>query len=331
MLCTALIALVSYPNSSAGQETKTAAKPEVWSTPSFDEDTGTIFFGTDANNSPRQPTEDNPRVDSDVSAAVIALDVKTGTAKWTRQLHQGDVFNHSMSGYDSKTDTYKDCSIGDTPKVYSIQDGVSRRRVVGVGCKNGCFYVLDASDGSVVAQTPIYEGKPSYPLKPKPDQRMIALPSVIGGIQTGCAFDGRNLFTNGIDWVTLNTRSPLSPEGGRVVSLAADLSNERWRHERSRIEVPWYNGGDPVGAGIALGGGIAAFTTTVSERLVILDAVSGETIREIPVGTVWSGPSISRGRIYVGTGSILFLKKQIEGSLQCYGLPDESIEFKPEP
>ena len=235
-----------------------------------------------------------------------------------------------MSGYDSTTGTYKDCSVGDTPKVYSIQVGDDQKAVVGVGCKNGCFYVIDASAGDIIAKTPMYEGKPTYPLKPKPDPRMIALPSVIGGIQTGCAFDGESIFTNGIDWVTLNTRSPLSPEGGRVVSLDADLAGERWRHERPRIDVPGYTGGDPVGAGIALAGGIAAFTTTITEQLVILDAASGKTLYEVNIGTVWSGPSISRGRIYVGTGSILFLKKQVEGSVQCYGLPNEKVEFTPE-
>lgn len=302
----------------------------VWSTPSFDETSGKIFFGTDVNNSPRNPTSDNQRIDSDVSAAVIAVDVKTGAEKWVCQLHKGDVFNHTMSGYDSTTDTYKDCSVGDTPKVYSIQVGADQKAVVGVGCKNGCFYVLDADVGTIIARTPMYQGKPVYPLKPKPDPRMIALPSVIGGIQTGCAFDGKSIFTNGIDWVTLTTRSPLSPEGGRVVSLDADLARERWRHERPRIDVPGYTGGDPVGAGIALAGGIAAFTTTITEQLVILDAASGETLNEIHVGTVWSGPSISRGRIYVGTGSILFLKKQVEGSVQCYGLPNEKVEFTPE-
>ncbi len=297
----------------------------VWSTPSYDQESGTIFFGTDVNNSPRRPTEENPRLDSAYSAAVVAVDVATGKEKWVRQVHEGDIFNHSMSGYDSNTDRYKDCSVGDTPKIYSIQQGDSNRKVVGVGCKNGCFYVIDAGDGSIIAQTPMYQGRPQYPLKPKPDPRMIALPSVIGGIQTGCGYDGRNVFTNGIDWVTLNTRSPLSPEGGRVVSLNGDLSRERWRHERPRIEVPQYTGGDPVGAGVALANGIAAFTTTVSEQLVILDTSSGAKLREIHVGTVWSGPSISRGRVYVGTGSILFLKKELEGSVQCYGLPNEDV------
>lgn len=256
----------------------------VWSTPSYDEATGTIFFGTDVNNSPRIPTDDNPRIDSEVSAAVIAVDVKTGNKKWVCQLHKGDVFNHTMAGYDSKTDTYKDCSVGDTQKVYSIQVGDDQKAVVGGGCKNGCFHVIDASVGEIIAKTPMREGKPSYPLGPDP--RMIALPSVMGGIQTGCAFNGESIFTNGIDWATLNTRSPLSPEGGRVVSLDADLVGERWRHERPRIDVPGYTGGDPVGAGVALRGGIAAFTTTITEQLVVLDAASGKTLNEINVGTV---------------------------------------------
>ena len=44
------------------------------------------------------------------------------------------------------------------------------------------------------------------------------------------------------------------------------------------------------------------------------------------IGVVWSGPSISRGRIYVGTGSILFLEKQATGTLYSFGLPDDEID-----
>ena len=168
-----------------------------------------------------------------------------------------------------------------------------------------------------------YEGKPQRPLVPKPDARMIALPSSIGGIQTGCATDGKSVFTNGIDWLSNTTTKPGWPEGGRVVCLSPDLEKENWRHERPKIRSPRYNGGDPVGAGVALGGGIACFTPTVSEQLVVLDAASGKKLKEIHIGTVWSGPSISRGRIYVGTGSILFLKKEIKGKLLSFGLPGD--------
>src|SRR5262249_52929545 len=34
----------------------------VWSTPSYDERSGLVFFGTDAHNSPRQPTKDDPKL-----------------------------------------------------------------------------------------------------------------------------------------------------------------------------------------------------------------------------------------------------------------------------
>ncbi len=74
---------------------------------------------------------------------------------------------------------------------------------------------------------------------------------------------------------------------------------------------------------IALGGGIACFTPTITEQLVVLDAATGKTLTQIHIGTVWSGPSISRGRIYVGTGSILFLKQEMTGRLYSFGLPGE--------
>lgn len=295
----------------------------VWSTPSFDEESGTIYFGTDVHNSPRQPTDANPRYDTDYSAAVIAVDVQTGKEKWVTQLHSGDIYNLSMSGYDPTTKRYKDCSIGDTPKIVYITQNGQQVKAVGVGCKNGCFYVLRADDGAKVADTPMFAGEPSYPLEPEPNPRMLALPSVIGGIQTGCATNGENFFTNGIDWLKLNTRKAGSPEAGRVVSLSADLQSEDWRHERPKVKSFFYNGGDPVAAGIALGGGLACFTTTITEQLVVLDAANGERLKETHIGTVWSGPSISRGRIYVGTGSILFLKRATNGTLYSFGLPGE--------
>lgn len=282
----------------------------VWSTPSCDEATGTIFFGTDVHNSPRQPTDDDPRLYTKYSAAVIAVDGKTGKEKWVTQVNEGDIFNHTMSGYDPVSKRYKDCSIGDTA-------------VVGVGCKNGGFYVMRADNGQMLAQTPVYEGEPKYPLSPQRDPRTLALPSAIGGLQTGCATDGSNVYTNGIDWLSLNTKMPGWPEAGRVVSVSGNLSDENWRHERPGIQSPLYTGGDPVGAGIALAEGLACFTPTVSEKLVLLDTNTGKVLNELPVGVVWSGPSISRGRVYVGTGSVLFLAKQETGSLISFGLPGE--------
>jgi hypothetical protein len=217
-------------------------------------------------------------------------------------------------------------------------------KVVGAGCKNGGFYVLKADDGRIVDHTPIYTGPPTYPLSPKPDRRMLALPSAIGGLQTGCATDGKSIFTNGIDALRMGSQdrpadSAVPPTGGRVVAISLDSKTEHWRHERARIASiggpppkPLYTDvGDPVASGVAVANGVVYFTTAASGKLVCLDAASGVVLKEIDLGPVWSGPSVSRGRVYVGTGNTLFTPMDFEtyfpkkntGVLYSFGLPGE--------
>jgi outer membrane protein assembly factor BamB/dienelactone hydrolase len=319
------------------------ATSTIWCTPSFDEETGTLYFGTDVNTAPRRPTADDPRLHTRESCAIVALDVHDGAQRWVTQLNPGDIWTGAMPAYDPVAGRYKDQSIGDTPKIYTISVAGTPTKVVGAGCKNGGFYVLRASDGSIVAQTPVYDGKPVYPLSPDPDRRMLALPSPIGGLQTGCAFDGATIYTNGIDWLGVASQetraaSVVPPTGGRVVALSLDLGTERWRHERPKVDMGgppprrvYPSAGDPVASGLALAGGVVFFTTVASGKLVALDAASGSLLKEIDLGPVWSGPSVSRGRVYVGTGNALFTRgdyesfyrKQDFGVLYCFGLPGE--------
>ena len=320
------------------------ATSSVWSTPSFDAETGTIYFGTDVNTAPRRPTEDDPRLSTRESCAVIAVDVRDGAERWVTQISPGDVYADSMRAYDPREGRYKDQSIGDTPKVYTIHLGGKSTKVVGVGCKNGGFYVLRADDGRIVEQTPVYNGPPAYPLAPEPPPRMLALPGVFGGLQLGCATDGRTVFTNGLDCLRFATQERradglVPPTGGRVVALSPDAQSERWRHERPKIATlggpppkPTYaQVGDPVASGIAVANGVVYFTTVASGKLVALDAATGAVLKEIDLGPVWSGPSMARGRVYVGTGNILFrpmdyeafFPKKYTGVLYSFGLPGE--------
>jgi polyvinyl alcohol dehydrogenase (cytochrome) len=312
----------------------------VWCTPSYDAETGLLLFGTDVHNSPRQPTEDDPRLYTEHSAAVIALDARTGRQHWVRQLNPDDIWNHGMRAWDSRTGRYKDQSIGDTPKLYTIDRDGRPTRVAGVGCKNGAFYVLELHTGKVLAHTPLYSGPPADTVAASP---VLALPGPIGGLQTGCATDGRAVYTNGIDAMLIRQHREQihhPPSGGRVVSISLDTRQEFWRHERPKVpavggspEQPFYTDvGDPVASGIALAGGVAFFTTTVSNRLVALDAATGQVLKEIDLGPVWCGPSVSRGRVYVGSGNILFapgdpeeayFPKRLTGTLFCFGLPEE--------
>jgi outer membrane protein assembly factor BamB len=249
-----------------------------------------------------------------------------------------------MRAYDPKEGRYKDQSIGDTPKIYTISFEGKPTKVVGVGCKNGGFYVLRAEDGKILHHTPIYTGPPSYPLSPEPDRRTLAMPGVFGGLQTGCATDGTTIFTNGVDAVRLATQEKraeagVPPTGGRVTALSLDTRTQRWRHERPKVaslggpkpKPIFTDVGDPVASGIAVANGVLYFTAVASGKLVALDAKTGDVLNEIDLGPVWSGPSVSRGRVYVGTGNTLFsdadneafLPKRRRGVLYSFGLPGE--------
>ena len=56
---------------------------------------------------------------------------------------------------------------------------------------------------------------------------------------------------------------------------------------------------------------------------------TGTLLKEIDLGPVFAGPSLSRGRVYVGGGNTLwnpsefecFFPKQYTGSIRCSGLP----------
>jgi glucose dehydrogenase len=315
----------------------------VWCTPSYDTETRTIYFGTDTHNAPRQPTKDDPKLYTKHSCALIAVDARTGAEKWVTQINPGDVWNYGMCTYDEKTGLYKDQSIGDTPKIYWIMWNGRWRRVVAFGCKNGGFYILDAATGELLAHTPVYRGPPVHPppTGSKLDARTLALPGALGGLQTGCAADGKSVYTNGIDMLGLGTNHQqrkrfTPPTGGRVVSISLDTRKENWRHERPKVKAvggtkdkPAFTDiGDPIASGIAVANGVVYVTTTVSNKLVALDAATGKLLKEIDLGPVWCGPTVSRGRVYVGTGNDLLsdgdcFPKSPHGAVRSFGLPGE--------
>ena len=70
----------------------------------------------------------------------------------------------------------------------------------------------------------------------------------------------------------------------------------------------------------------------MSNRLVAIDASNGKLLKEIELGPVWCGPTVSRGRVYVGTGNMLFspgnpmeayFPKSTGGAVYSFGLPGE--------
>jgi hypothetical protein len=97
------------------------------------------------------------------------------------------------------------------------------------------------------------------------------------------------------------------------------------------------NVGDRVASGLAVANGVVYFTTVASGKLVALDAKKGTLLKEIGLGPVWSGPSVPRGRVYVGTGNMLFKQsdrqgffpKKYTGVLYSFGLPRQDEVSRP--
>ena len=66
-------------------------------------------------------------------------------------------------------------------------------------------------------------------------------------------------------------------------------------------------------------------------KLVAFDARNGRSLKEIELGPILCGPSVSRGRVYVGTGNTYFsagpeeayFPKRNTGFVYSFGLPDE--------
>jgi hypothetical protein len=204
----------------------------VWSTPTYDAASGTIFFGTDTNNSPRRPTENDRREYTSYSCAIIAIDVRDGSQKWVSQLVKNDVWYGGNPGWDPQTGEYKDVSIGDSPKLYDIDEGGKSHAVVGVGCKNGGYYLLDRQSGEIISHTPLYQGPPEPERIADRTKGILALPSTLGGLQTGCAFDGQRAYANGIDWLA-SVKDSLEgyvfrhpPSAGRVTDIRPNTQGE---------------------------------------------------------------------------------------------------------
>lgn len=88
--------------------------------------------------------------------------------------------------------------------------------------------------------------------------------------------------------------------------------------------------GDVVASGIAVGNNVVYFTAVGSGKLIALDAATGKVLKEIEIGPVFAGPSLSRGRVYVGGGNTLFTPRDFEcffpkkytGCVRCFSLPD---------
>jgi outer membrane protein assembly factor BamB len=162
---------------------------------------------------------------------------------------------------------------GDSPQIY-FADG---RKVVGAGEKaTGVYSVVDARTGEVIRR------KQVVPFCPNSN-----------GLFSDSAVAGHLVFVNGEN-CELPSPNPVLPVGV-VAALTGDASKILWQLTFSE---------GPVFSGVAVANDILYFqVSNIPGSIYAVDSLTGEVLGKLPVSGGISGPSISRGQVYVGTGT----------------------------
>ena len=126
----------------------------VWSSPAIDPRTERLFIGT---GNYYEPGSDNPsppsRHDKDLSDSLVTLSTKNGKVKDHRQFTANDVWGHAFPDG-------PDFDVGARPTCSAFRAGTVTRcaDVVGVGDKEGTYYVMDRDTLEVIWSRKISDG-----------------------------------------------------------------------------------------------------------------------------------------------------------------------------
>jgi polyvinyl alcohol dehydrogenase (cytochrome) len=245
----------------------------IWGTPAYDRADNTIFVGTGNNYTP---------MTTGTSDALMAIDAADGHIRWVNQETHDDSWNFTYPFNDpNNPNNPPDFDFGDSPQVYCV----GGRLVVGAGQKSGFYHVVDAATGAEINQ---FQAAPGGNL---------------GGLFADSAVAGGVAYANGSDWPDPFGHPLTPPVGGNLTAIKGDGSGQLWR-----VVTP-----APNISGVAVADVVVYFQSK-DGSFYALAAASGATLAQVNLNTSngsspffgqTSGPSVSRGQVYVGTGDIL--------------------------
>ena len=152
----------------AGAQMHGPAGGAIWSAPMVDARRGLVYVGTG------DSYTDEPTAGAD---AIIAMDMKTGAIRWSRQVTAADNFVMGCSparpGSNCPTPVGPDYDFGATPILFSLPSG---KQVLLAGQKSGAVYGLDPDTGRQLWKTQVGSG------------------SALGGVEWGMGADTRRLY-----------------------------------------------------------------------------------------------------------------------------------------
>jgi polyvinyl alcohol dehydrogenase (cytochrome) len=166
----------------------------VWSSPIVDPRSNTLYVGTGQNYTGSAGDYDS----------LLALDARTGKARWKQQVTKADTWRSLCNDPDPEgycpglqDGSALDYDIGATPNLIRL----GKRTLVGVGQKSGVYHAFDARTGRVEWRR----------------QVGVPLPSGgISGIQWGSSFDGKRIYV-ATYFADPGTLFALDPADGKVL------------------------------------------------------------------------------------------------------------------
>ena len=284
----------------------------VWGTPTIDVKRGLLYVTTGDNFS--EPA-------TELSDAVLALELATGRIAWSKQTTPGDVWNSSCS---QKNDCPgPDHDYGSSVLLERAGDG---RELLLAGQKSGVVYALDPDrKGEVVWQVRVAKG------------------GINGGVQWGMASDGQKVYAASSDVVRspgsnpdpLDPRPrPLDPtQGGGLTALRIGTGEKVWYTppvacgQRSGCS-PAQSAAVTAIPGVVLSGSLdghlRAYTAEEGRMLWDFDTVREyQTVNGVPgSGGSLNGPGavVAGGMVFVNSG---YGRAGIAGNVLLAFAPEE--------
>jgi len=262
----------------------------VWATPTIDEQLGALYVATGDNYS------DPP---SNTSDAILAMDLKTGTLLWSRQLTERDAFNVGCST-PQRTNCPEangpDFDFGQPPILVSLG---GRRRALVIGQKSGMVHALDPDQkGAVLWQTRAGQG------------------SALGGSQWGSASDGANVYVAISDFAAAKKLEATSPVGAGLYALDLRTGKIVWSARPSSCTPERTNCSAAQSAAVTAIPGVV-FSGSIDGHLRAYATATGavvwdvDTAHEFPTvngkpargGSMdVAGPAVVNGMLFVNSG-----------------------------
>lgn len=255
----------------------------VWSSASIDPERGLLFIASsncDTDDFPETPPPPPPMPPYDRALFAVGLD---GTPAWIWRPTEVD---------------NEDFSFGAAPNLFEIDIGGARRQVVGVGNKNGTYYVVDR-DGvnevnGVTADDPPEVRNPMLPYW----STNVVPGGSLGGIIASSAVvreEGKVFFSTAPGTDPFNSQYPTAH------ALDLDDGSIAWQRGVEASE-----GVPPSFSPTVATPGLAYRGTLASALISILDSSDGTVLSEINTlgqpGGAASAPAIAGGMLFVGGG-----------------------------